>query len=57
VYTIGGLHTVTIGKGTKSRQQMSSVLPIQGGKASTEHSISHTTEAKRKSDPQDRRLH
>lgn len=50
------LHTLVIGKDSKSRQQTSAVLPIQGGKASIEHRVSGKTEAKRKSDPQDKKL-
>lgn len=57
VYTIKSLRTLITGKDSKSRQQTSPVLPIKGGKASTKHSVSGTTEAKRKSDPQDRKLH
>lgn len=57
VYTVKSLHTLIVGKDSKSRQQMSPVLSIKGGKASTEHSVSGTTGAKRKSDPQDRKLH
>ena len=56
VYTIKSLHTLVIGRDSKSRQQMSAVLSIKGGKASTEHSVSGTTEVKRKSDPQDTKL-
>lgn len=41
--TIKGLHTFIIGKGSKSRQQMSPALSIEGGKASTECTVSGTT--------------
>ena len=56
MYTVKSSHTFIVGKDSKSRQQTSAVLSLKGGKASTEHNVSGTIEAKRKSDPQDKKL-